>query len=117
MRKGIASACGSATVINAISNGVGSAFAIDLRVKSTVELNDEMSEMNSHINEIVPKFNSVNDAMQSQAEGADQIKEAMQQLNESAGYTKDALVKFKEINDMLSETLNNMQRELSKFNT
>lgn len=36
--KGIASACGSATVINAIATGKGAAFAIDLRVKSTVDL-------------------------------------------------------------------------------
>jgi shikimate kinase len=36
-------------VINAISNGVGSAFAIDLRVKSTVELTDEMSEISGKV--------------------------------------------------------------------
>ena len=105
----------------AVKEGVSSVESYTEKTNKSSEtiasISDEMSEMISHINEIVPKFNSVNDAMQSQAEGADQIKEAMQQLNESAGYTKDALVKFKEINDMLSETLNNMQRELSKFNT
>lgn len=105
----------------AVKEGVSSVESYTEKTNKSSEtiasISDEMTEMISHINEIVPKFNSVNDAMQSQSEGADQIKEAMQQLNESAGYTKDALVKFKEINDMLSETLKNMQNELSKFNT
>ncbi len=36
--KGIASACGSATIVNAIALGKGAAFAIDVRVEATVEL-------------------------------------------------------------------------------
>lgn len=43
--KGIASACGSATVINAIATGKGAAFAIDLRVKSTVELVEDSQKI------------------------------------------------------------------------
>lgn len=43
--KGIASACGSATVINAIATGKGAAFAIDLRVKSTVNLAEDSEEI------------------------------------------------------------------------
>jgi shikimate kinase len=39
--KGVASACGSATVINAIATGKGAAFAIDLRVRGEVELTNE----------------------------------------------------------------------------
>ncbi len=49
MERGIASACGSATVINAISTGVGSAFAIDLRVQSTVELIRDSSEISGKV--------------------------------------------------------------------
>ncbi len=41
MMKGVASACGSATVINAIATGKGAAFAIDLRVRGEVELTNE----------------------------------------------------------------------------
>jgi len=36
--KGVASACGSATVVNAIASGKGAAFAINLRVRAEVEL-------------------------------------------------------------------------------
>jgi len=36
--KGVASACGSATVVNAIASGRGAAFAVDLRVRAEVEL-------------------------------------------------------------------------------
>lgn len=41
MAKSVASACGSATVINAIATGKGAAFAIDLRVRGEVELTNE----------------------------------------------------------------------------
>ncbi len=86
------------------------------RSSSTIaSISEEMSGLIGHINELEPKFNSVNDGMQMQSEGADQIKEAMEQLNESAGYTKDALMKFRDITDMLSDTLNKMNNELSKF--
>jgi methyl-accepting chemotaxis protein len=86
------------------------------RSSSTIaSISEEMSGLISHINDLVPKFNSVNEGMQIQSEGADQIKEAMEQLNESARYTKDALMKFRRITDVLSETLGNMNNELSKF--
>lgn len=38
--KGIASACGSATIINAIATGRGAAFAVDLRVEAEVNLTE-----------------------------------------------------------------------------
>lgn len=47
--KGIASACGSATVINAIATGRGAAFAIDLRVKSTVDLTEDSKEIKGQV--------------------------------------------------------------------
>ncbi len=43
--KGVASACGSATIVNAISLGKGAAFAIDVRVESSVELNEDEGEI------------------------------------------------------------------------
>lgn len=43
--KGVASACGSATIINAIALGKGGAFAIDVRVKSTVDLDEDEDEI------------------------------------------------------------------------
>lgn len=49
--KGIASACGSATVVNAISTGKGAAFAIDLRVRAEVELKEGGKDINGKISE------------------------------------------------------------------
>lgn len=43
--KGSASACGSATVVNAISTGKGAAFAIDLRVRADVSLKEDSQEI------------------------------------------------------------------------
>lgn len=43
--RGIASACGSATVVNAIASGRGAAFAVDLRVRADVELTDDAGEI------------------------------------------------------------------------
>ncbi|KXA93277.1 hypothetical protein AKJ64_01055 [candidate division MSBL1 archaeon SCGC-AAA259E17] len=47
--RGTASACGSATIINAIATGEGGAFAIDLRVKSTVSLTEDRSEISGKV--------------------------------------------------------------------
>lgn len=49
--RGSASACGSATIINAISTGRGAAFAIDLRVKAIVELNEGKNEIKGQVGE------------------------------------------------------------------
>jgi len=43
--RGVASACGSATVVNAIATGRGAAFAVDLRVRSNVELTNEAGKV------------------------------------------------------------------------
>jgi len=43
--RGVASACGSATVVNAIASGKGAAFAVDLRVRADVELTDEAGKI------------------------------------------------------------------------
>lgn len=43
--KGSASACASATVVNAISTGKGAAFAIDLRVSAEVSLEEDKQEI------------------------------------------------------------------------
>ncbi|MFP4005407.1 MAG: shikimate kinase [Candidatus Hadarchaeia archaeon] len=39
--RGKASACGSATIVNAIASGKGAAFAVDLRIYSEVELSEK----------------------------------------------------------------------------
>lgn len=51
--KGIASACGSATVVNAISTGRGAAFAIDLRVRAEVNLEEDVNEISGEVEGIV----------------------------------------------------------------
>lgn len=43
--RGVASACGSATVVNAIATGRGAAFATDLRIRADVELTDEAGKI------------------------------------------------------------------------
>ncbi|MCS7131998.1 MAG: shikimate kinase [Hadesarchaea archaeon] len=47
--RGVASACGSATVVNAIATGKGAAFAIELRVRAEVELTAEAGEVKGQI--------------------------------------------------------------------
>lgn len=47
--KGIASACGSATVVNAISTGKGAAFAVDLRVRAEVNLEENINEISGKV--------------------------------------------------------------------
>ena len=44
-RRGTASACGSATVVNAIATGKGAAFGVELRVRASCELTDRPGEI------------------------------------------------------------------------
>ena len=44
-RRGVASACGSATVVNAIATGKGAAFGVELRVRASCELTDRPGEI------------------------------------------------------------------------
>lgn len=50
--RGVASACGSATVINAIATGKGAAFAIDLRVKAEVDLDEDYKQISGQVGAI-----------------------------------------------------------------
>ncbi len=47
--RGAASACGSATVVNAISTGKGAAFAVDLRVIAEVDLREDKNDISGRI--------------------------------------------------------------------
>lgn len=49
--RGTSSACGSVTIINAISTGKGAAFAIDLRVHSTVDLEEGCEEVSGKVDD------------------------------------------------------------------
>ena len=47
--RAVASACGSATVVNAIATGKGAAFAVDLRVRAEVELTAQAGRIRGQI--------------------------------------------------------------------
>lgn len=47
--RGVASACGSATVVNAIATGKGAAFAVELKVRAEVELTTRAGEIRGEI--------------------------------------------------------------------
>lgn len=47
--RGVASACGSATIVNAIATGKGAAFAVDLRVEAEVNLREDSREITGRV--------------------------------------------------------------------
>lgn len=67
------------------------------------------------VKQLSPKFDTINESMTAQADGASQIKEAMDQLSEVAVQTKESLSEFKSVTDKLNEAVRGLQSEVSKF--
>jgi methyl-accepting chemotaxis protein len=78
-------------------------------------IGDQLSKIIGMVKLLSPQFDSVNDSMRVQRDGAEQIKEAMQQLNQVAVQTKESLSEFKNVTDRLNEAVRGLQSEVSKF--
>ena len=78
-------------------------------------VSDLMGKVINSVQELIPKFDSINDGVQNQSESAISIKDSMIQINESAKQTADAI---RETNFAITQ-LNNasklLQLETSKF--
>ena len=64
---------------------------------------------------LVPRFENVNEAMQAQATGAEQISDALLQLTESAQQTVESLRQSNHAIDGLNETASDMRTGVSRF--
>jgi methyl-accepting chemotaxis protein len=77
----------------------------------------DLTKIISHIQDLGPEFDKLNEGMQSQAISASQISEAMDQLKTASLNTRDSLIELNDVNKELNFAVSNLQQGVSKFST
>lgn len=103
----------------AVSAGVMSMDKFSDQVRQSV---DDVGEMSTQLTQIIgqvqalsPRFETVHQGMQFQAEGADQINQSMIQLNEAAQQTVESLRESNTEIEKLNDAARRLQMGVTKF--
>lgn len=104
---------------SAVSSGV---MEMDKFSKKAVDGFEEITLLSEQMNKIIdlvqvltPKFESVNQGMQSQSEGAQQISESMVQLDESVHQITTSLRDFNKATERLNDSAQDLRKEVLRF--
>ena len=106
---------------SAVSEGVMSMdkFTVDV-LKGVNEVNvasEVMSKVIDGVQELLPRFESVNEGVNSQSEGAAMIKESIIELNKAAKQTSSSLKETSEAISQLNEAARDLESEVGRFKT
>ncbi len=104
---------------SAVTAGVMSVDKFSEEVRHSVndvrQVSLQLNHIIAQVRELTPRFESVNEGMHSQAQGADQIKQAIVQLSESAQQTVDSLRQSNIVIERLNEAAHGLQNGVSRF--
>lgn len=108
-----------AEMTSAVSAGVMGMDKFRQQVESGVsnveELGNGIGEVVKQVHSLSPQFESVNEGMQNQSDGAAQISKAMLQLSEISVQTRDSLEEFISVAEKLTESVTGLEQEISVF--
>jgi len=79
------------------------------------QVGGQLSQIIGQVQALVPRFENVNEGMQAQATGAEQISDALLQLTESAQQTVDSLRESSNAIDNLNQVSGNLRGSVSRF--
>jgi methyl-accepting chemotaxis protein WspA len=79
------------------------------------EIGGKLSEIITQVQALVPRFETVNEGMQAQATGAEQISEALLQLTESTQQTVESLRQSSSAIDELNQVSGTLHGSISRF--
>jgi methyl-accepting chemotaxis protein WspA len=79
------------------------------------EVGGQLSQVIEHVQAMVPRFEAVNDGVQAQAAGAEQINLALSQLSDAAQQTVDALKQSNQAIDELHQVSAGLRDGVSRF--
>lgn len=106
---------------SAVSEGVMSMdkFTVDVHkgVDEVAVVSEVLSRVIDQVQELIPKFEIVNEGVNSQSHGAELIKESVIQINEAARQTADALGETNNALNQLNEAARNLEAEVGLFTT
>ena len=84
-------------------------------MRDVQEIGGKLSDVIAQVQALVPRFETVNDGMQAQAVGAEQISEALLQLTETTQQTVESLRQSNSAIDELSQVSGNLHGSISRF--
>ncbi|MBS7543466.1 methyl-accepting chemotaxis protein [Ancylobacter oerskovii] len=79
------------------------------------EVGGQLSQIIAQVQGLVPRFEDVNEGMQAQATGAEQISEALAQLSEAAQQTVESLQQSTLAIDELNQVSSGLRNSISRF--
>ena len=79
------------------------------------QVGGQLSQIIGQVQALVPRFENVNEGMQAQATGAEQISDALLQLTEAAQQTVDSLRESSNAIDELNQVSGNLRGSVSRF--
>ena len=84
-------------------------------VSEVRQVGTQLAEIIEQVQALTPRFETTNQGMQSQAEGAEQISVSMVQLNESAQQTSDSLRQSNQAILQLKQSAHDLQEHISNL--
>ncbi len=104
---------------SAVSAGVMSMDKFSEQVRMSVadvgEMSTQLTQIIGQVQALSPRFETVHQGMQFQAEGADQINQSMIQLNEAAQQTVESLRESNSEIEKLNDAARRLQMGVTKF--
>ena len=93
------------------------AFSEDVRaaVSDINNIGRQLDGIMERIRSLPPRFESVNEGMETQSQSAGRISETMEQLNLTTQNTLEALKEFNRAAEYLREAARSLQNEVSRF--
>jgi len=88
---------------------------VDQGVGDVQKTSDQLTVIIEQVQALGPQFTFVNQGMEAQAQGTQQISEAMRQLSESSLQTASALRETNSAIEQLNEAAQNLRREVAGF--
>lgn len=92
-------------------------YTAEMRISSGAvdALSDGLGRVIANTRQLGPEFETVNQGMQMQSEGAGQIAESMRELRDAAQQTRESLGEFRTVAEQLSEAVDSLQAEVGRF--
>ncbi len=104
---------------SAVSTGVMEMdkFAREVRqgVADVGKITVQVGQVIEQVQDLTPRFDAVNQGMEMQFQGAQQISEAMIQLSNASTQTADSLQEINRVIDHLNQAEQNLRREVMQF--
>jgi len=106
-------------MLSAVSAGVMSmdkfTEEVNRGVNDVAKVGSQLAHIIEQVQNILPRFETINDGMRLQSEGAEQIKDSMVQLNEMAQQTAESLKQSNQSIDQLKDAARGLQEGVSMF--